>query len=351
MGSFATRFAGDSCCARGTPVKTTAIAHANIALVKYWGKRAGTAPELNLPAVGSLSITLGGLSTETTAELAPDLAEDDFCMLDAAGEPLPPDPRMVRRVRAFLDLVRDRAGGGSRLRVVSRNDFPTGAGLASSASGFAALALAGTRALGADLPPGELSSLARCGSGSAARSVFGGFVELERGTAEDGHDCVARPLAAPDHWPLRVVVAVTTEQHKAIGSTAGMQRTAETSPFFAAWVESHPADLAAARDAIAARDFDRLAAVTELSCLSMHGLMLSARPGLVYWNAATVELIHSVRAWRAAGVPCCFTIDAGPQVKVVCEASVADEVRARLTEVPGVLRTIESGLGQEARSV
>jgi diphosphomevalonate decarboxylase len=317
-----------------------AVAHANFALVKYWGKRdAG----LNLPDVGSISITLDALYSDTEVVVDASLDSDRFELdgrSEAAGE---------RRVRALLERFRALAGSGERARVVSRNNFPTGAGLASSAAGFAALVTAAACAYGLDLDDAKRSALARIGSGSAARSIFGGFVEMARGERADGSDAVAAPMAGPEHWPLRVAIALSDTGRKSVGSTEGMQRTAETSPFYAGWVAHQPADLEAARSAIETRDFDRLAAVSEASALAMHGLAMSARPGLIYFNAATVECLHRIRDLRAHGTPVFFTVDAGPQVKAVCEPEAVDAVADALRSVAGVRRVVHSGLGGGAR--
>lgn len=317
-----------------------AEAHPNIALVKYWGKRDTV---LNLPAVGSLSITLDGLRTRTRVGFLPEAGADRVTLNGRT------DPAEASRVSACLDLLRAIAGVAWRAEVESSNNFPTAAGLASSASGFAALVLAGSAALGLDLPASALSVLARRGSGSAARSIFGGYVEWAHGEREDGSDSLAHPLLAASDWPLRVVVAVTSTTSKAIGSSEGMRRTVASSPYQRAWVEGQEADLAEARHAVLERDFEALAAIAEHSCLKMHALALAARPGLLYWNGASVECMHRLRALRADGVPVFFTIDAGPQVKAVCLPEAGQRVAAALREVPGVVEVLECGLGEGAR--
>jgi diphosphomevalonate decarboxylase len=317
----------------------TAIAGTNIALCKYWGKRDAA---LNLPATGSISLTLAELGTRTRVRF--DDGDIDRVTLNGA----PADLRVRARVAAFLDRVRARAGIDRRAEVVTSNSVPTAAGLASSASGFAALALAASRAAGLTLAPAELSELARLGSGSAARSIFGGFVEMARGERADGRDAVAAPIAVPTTgpgWEVRLVVAITAVGEKAEGSTAAMERTARTSPFYPAWVASAPGDLAEARAAIAARDLGRLGAVAERSALRMHATALAAEPAILYWNPATVAAIHATRGLRARGVAAYFTIDAGPHVKVLCDAADAVVVSAALAELPGVLRTLTASPG------
>ncbi len=313
----------------------TARAGANIALVKYWGKRD---PKLNLPATGSLSITLAELETVTRVALDPQRDADDF---ELDGLPCDPAP-----VTAVLDLLRP--PDGPRCRVVSRNNFPTGAGLASSASGHAALVVAAAAVFRPELDRGALSAIARRGSGSAARSLFGGFCHLHAGEAPDGSDCRAEGIAEAGHWPLEVVVAITDAGPKAVSSRDGMNRTMATSPYYPAWVASVPADLARARRAIAERDFAELAEVSEHSALKMHASALAAQPGLLYWNGATLACLERVRALREEGVGVFFTVDAGPQVKAVCRPGEGGRVAAELGAIPGVQRVLRTSLGPGA---
>jgi diphosphomevalonate decarboxylase len=322
----------------------TAVAGTNIALCKYWGKRDGA---LNLPATGSLSLTLDRLGARTTVAFGDAGGADDRVIFDGAPAPA----AFAARVSAFLDRVRARAGTSARARVTTDNSVPTAAGLASSASGFAALAVAASRAAGLALSPTELSGLARMGSGSAARSIFGGFVEMARGVAPDGTDAVAHPLPAADDWEVRLVVAVTARGEKPLGSTAAMELTARTSPFYAAWIAAADADLAAARAAIGARDLPALGTVAERSALRMHATAFAASPPIIYWNPATLAAVEAVRALRAQGTPVYFTIDAGPHVKALCAAADADAVAAALGAVQGVLRTIVAAPGPAARVV
>jgi diphosphomevalonate decarboxylase len=316
-----------------------ARAGANFALVKYWGKADA---RLNVPAVGSISITLDRLYTETAVELASGAASDELTL---NGQRRDDD---LPKISALLDLLRRKAGFTPRVRVVSRNNFPTGAGLASSASGFAALVRAAEGAFGLELSPRERSIIARQGSGSAARSIFGGFVEMHAGTAADGSDSYAEPLLAAEEWPLEVVIAVTAKGEKEIGSRSGMTRSATSSPYYSAWVAEQPPDLEAGRAAIRARDFASLADLAEHNCLKMHAAALAARPPLVYWNGATVECLHTVRRLRARGYPVFFTIDAGPQLKAVCEPAARAAVEDALRGVPGVLELLKSALGPGA---
>lgn len=321
-------------------MKAIARAQPNIALIKYWGKR-DTA--LNLPAAGSLSVTLASLWTRTQVEFDPDLPHD-ILLLNGA-----PHARTLERASACLDLLRRRAGTACRARVETHNNFPTAAGLASSASGFAALVVAAGEALGLPLDRRYLSAVARRGSGSAARSLFGGFVLMRAGERADGEDACAEPLLPASDWPLEVVIAVTTQAAKPVGSGDGMERSRLTSPYHERWIASVDDDLATAAAAIRARDFQALADVAEHSCLKMHADMLSSRPPLMYWNAATVAGMQRVQALRREqGVGVFFTVDAGPQVKAVCLPGDAGRVAAELGEVPGVDTVMRSNLGEGA---
>ncbi len=323
-------------------MKAEARARANIALVKYWGK-ADDGP-LNIPAVGSISITLDALWSDTEVQFDGSLAADELT-LNGQNR-----PEQLDRVRRCLDLLRARAGVDHAARVTSRNNFPTGAGLASSASGYAALTTAAARALNLTLSRRELSVVARQGSGSAARSIFGGFVEMRAGTRPDGSDSYAEPLMAAGKWPLELVVAVTAREEKQVSSRAGMTRSAATSPYFPAWVAGSPPDLRQAREAIAKKDFESLADVAERNCLGMHGAALAARPPLLYWNAATIACLEAVRRLRRSAVPVFFTIDAGPQLKAVCAPGSSATVREALADVPGVVDVLESDLGPGAEA-
>lgn len=322
----------------------TARACANIALVKYWGKRDA---RLNLPAAGSLSLTLDALVTTTQVTFDGAFADDDL-MLDGTQA----RPGELARTRAFLELVRQLTGTTQRAHVVSKNEFPTASGLASSASGYAALALAATAAAGATLSPRALSVLARQGSGSAARSLFGGFVRMHAGTAEDGHDAFAEPLASPLTSSVRMVIAIVGGgAPKSHGSRDAMDHTAATSPLYRAWLELVPRDLVAAEAALAAGDLEALGALAEANALAMHASALAARPAVVYWQPATLAALAEVRALRAAGHPAWGTMDAGPHVKVLTSADHAARVAAAMRDVPGVTEVAIASAGGPATLV
>ena len=219
------------------------------------------------------------------------------------------------------------------------------------AASNAALTVAAAAAAGLDYNPRKLSELARIGSGSAAHSLFGGIVEMHLGEDEDGADSVAEPLYSEDYWPLELLILITSEAAKDIGSTDGMTLTAATSPYYSAWVNAQAHDLDAMRAALAARDFEKLGELSEFSCLKMHALAMSADPGILYWNEHTTALIHEVRALRKRGIAAYFTIDAGPQIKVICPPGGSAAVEAALKDAPGVRRVYRTGLGPDARIV
>ena len=317
-------------------MKSRVRARANIALVKYWGK---ADPVLNIPAVGSISMTLDALWSETEVAFDSSLSEDRLLL---NGESR---PEQSERVSRFLDLFRRQAGVESFARVVRENNFPTGAGLASSASGFAALAAAASQALDLTLPLRDLSIIARQGSGSAARSIFGGFVEMHAGSEPDGSDSFAEPLLDGGLWPLECVIAITERGEKKTGSRSGMEQSAATSAFYPAWVATSEEDIRVGREAVLAKDFESLATVTEHSCLKMHAAAMANKPPLIYWNPATVACMREVQSLRASGNPVCFTIDAGPQVKVVCEPTARATVVEAISGVSGVADVLVSGLG------
>jgi diphosphomevalonate decarboxylase len=320
--------------------KATAIACSNIALVKYWGNRDD---ELRLPANSSLSMNLGDLYTTTTVALDETLEWDEVVIDDGPAE----EAARVR-VSSHLDLVRQRAGISAPARVVSRNNFPIGAGIASSASGFAALTAAACAAAGLELRERELSALARRGSGSASRSVPGGYTEwlMSRSNASS----FARSVAPADHWDLRDVVVVVSREHKAVGSSRG-HGLAISSPLHKARVGIVPALLDACKRALLARNLGAMGALIEQDAVMMHAVMMTSRPALYYWTPITMAVIQAVQSWRAEGLPVYYTIDAGPNVHLICEAADAGEVETRARALPGVLDILVSGPGGPARLV
>lgn len=314
------------------------MAHPNVALIKYWGKREAAA---NLPAVGSLSVTLGALRTETTVAFDESL-HSDVLVLNGVEQ-----PSEQPRLDACMDALRELAGRQVYAEVISENDFPTGAGLASSASGYAALVTAAAAALGVDAQDPRLLDIARIGSGSAPRSLFGGVALLR----SDADGTVCEQLLAPEEWPLSVVVAVTTEAPKSTTSRDGMEQSRLTSPYYEPWIATHANDLEEGIGFVRTRNFMGLAELAEHNCLKMHSVMMTTRPPLLYWSPTTLAVVHEIMALRSRGMPVFFTIDAGPQVKAVCPTDVSDQVVTELGAVPGVIRTITGELGYGARIV
>lgn len=301
----------------------SAYAPANIALVKYWGKRDEA---LNLPVTGSLSISLGPLGSHV--ELARGIGAGDGIWLNE--KKLPGDSSFAQRASAYLDLFRPSPDFVFELR--ARNTVPTAAGFASSASGFAALAKAVAGLFGWGLSTRELSILARLGSGSAARSLEEGFVEWRAGTAADGMDSFAERLEA--EWPeLRVGAVVLCADEKPVGSRAGMRRSVATCEFYREWPGRVAKDLAALKAAIAKKDFAALGETAEANALAMHALMAATRPPIVYALPETVAAMRKIWALRQDGLPVWFTMDAGPNVKLLFEAKDEATIRDRF---PGV---------------
>jgi diphosphomevalonate decarboxylase len=325
--------------------QAVAVAHPNIALIKYWGKRD---ERLVLPCADSLSMTLDVFPTTTSVRLAP-AAEADSVVMDgvaAREEPL-------RRVTAFLDLVRERAGRRERAVVDTRNTVPVGAGLASSASGFAALALAASRAYGLGYDPRALSRLARRGSGSASRSVFGGFVVWHAGSA-DAPDPDRASYAEPvtDARLDAALVAVVLEAGpKSVSSREAMRRTVATSPLYRDWVTESREDLVRMREALRAGDLDTVGGIAEHNAFGMHATIESATPPVRYRTGASSAALEKVRGLREEGVRAWATMDAGPNVKVLCEAADADRVAERMRAVPGSRVVVaRSGPGASLRA-
>jgi diphosphomevalonate decarboxylase len=333
--------------------RATAVAPANIAFVKYWGVRDA---ERTLPYNGSISMNLDACLTTTTVMFDPALEQDEVTLTLYGGEARRAGGRPLERVVTHLDRLRALAGVAWRARVESSNNFPSDAGIASSAAAFAALTLAGAAALDLGLDERQLSILTRrSGSGSACRSIPTGYVEWR--IPEGAYDPVvwdqesyAASLGPPEHWALADVVAVVDVEAKKIGS-AENHRLAATSAYFPARLAELPARLDAVRAAIATSDLTALGEAVEADAVSMHAVCMTSRPPSFYWNAGTMTVIQAVRSWRAEGLQSYFTIDAGPNVHVICAAADRIEVERRLRELPGVLFTIGNGVGAGARII
>ena len=352
--------------------KASCRAGSNIAFIKYWGVAdaasaaiSGQWPvaseDLNIPLNNSISMTLADAHTTTTVawDSSSNLPTDTICIDGAKLQ-----GAAAERIVAHIDRLRALAGVSHKARVVSNNNFPMAAGIASSASGFAALTVAASAALGLQLDATQLSAVARQASGSASRSLFGGFVEWERGWGQGAGEeeregesllsphstfldsgSVAHQMHDEDHWALRDVIAIVSAGAKRVSSSSG-HRLAATSPFNAARTQCVNEWLATVRRSIAERDLSLLGPVLEADALAMHGVMMTSAPSLLYWQPGTLEVLHAVRAWREEeSVPVYFTIDAGPNVHLICEAETAAEVERRLRGLAAVRRVLASGPG------
>src|SRR5690625_4609176 len=306
-------------------MRATAKAHTNIALIKYWGKRN---EELILPTNSSLSVRLDWFYTETTVQFKEELERDIFILNEEEISGVPYD-----QVTNYLELFRTYANRkGLFAEVNSTNKVPTAAGFASSASGFAALAGATSKALDLNLDDTALSRFTRQGSGSACRSIYGGFVQWEIGEKEDGSDSYAVPIAPQDHWDLRIAAVVLTAKEKDVSSRVGMKRTVDTSVFYDGWLESLPKDLRDIKAGIQARDFEKVGSIAEANCLKMHATTLGAVPPFTYWQDTTMRSEEHTSELQSRGILAYYTIDAGPNVKVVYlpgdEATVLQALKA-----------------------
>ena len=319
-------------------MKATAVSGVNIALVKYWGKRD---PATNWPAVGSISLTLDNLGTQTTVHFDANLQADTFTLNHRVRD----DAKVV----ALLERIRAIAGIDTYAKVDSTNTVPTASGLASSASGMSALGFAAWHAAGLPtetlLQPGKFLDLVRIGSGSAPRSLLGGIVELMQ---TDGS---VRQLSKPEDWPLVMVVVKLTSESKAVSSRDGMAHTQRTSPYYQPWVQHHPDDLAAARTAISRRDLEALGHVMERSTMRMHACMLAADPPLRYLKPVTLSVLDEVGKLRGMGISAWATMDAGPHVKILCYADEANAVRQAMENLVDSEHILTMHPGQGTRLV
>lgn len=296
-------------------------AHTNIALIKYWGKRDDV---LFLPMNSSLSLTLDAFYTDTKVTISSHFKQDNFYLNGVKQS-----EEETIKIRRFLDLFRDRANLSNFMTIESYNHVPTAAGLASSASAYAALAGALNQATGLNLDTQTLSTLARQGSGSATRSLYGGFVEWNKGIASDSNSSHAIPIDPAD-WDIAMIVIAINKEKKKLSSRVGMKQTVETSPFYPAWVESAEKDIHDIKDAIQRKDFISLGEITEANGMKMHGTMLGATPPISYWEPDSVKAIQLVQTIREEGLPCYVTMDAGPNVKVLCKESQMNHILAKL---------------------
>ena len=324
-------------------MKATAVANANIALVKYWGKRN---KDLILPFNSSISMTCDGLHTKTTIEFSDKYHEDTILVND---EELKKDEKDVL---GHVERIRKIAGVHQKAKIISESNFPVAAGLASSASGLAALTLAATKAAGLHLSERELTMLARMGSGSASRSFCEGFAEWHKGHKDDGTDSYAESIGPKNHWPeFRMLACIVSESMKPVSSRAGMAQTVANCPLYDGWLKSVDADLESVRNGIKHKDFTAVGSTAEKNALKMHATMMTTTPSIIYWTPATVAVMHSVMHWREEGLESYFTMDAGPQVKILCLEKDVHEIQRRLESLDSIKKTILCKPGDAARLV
>lgn len=296
----------------------TARAHTNIALIKYWGKKD---QELFIPYNSSLSLTLDRFYTDTTVK--PSTDEYDHFILNDEEQPA----EEVQKIQKFLNLFRKEAKNTRPLTIESTNHVPTAAGLASSASAYAALAMAlnGFFELGLDAT--TLSTYARKGSGSATRSLFGGFVEWEKGI----DDKTSHAIKVDDGtWDIGLLICIVNDQKKKISSRKGMAHTVATSPFYDDWVKTSADDLVAMKAAIAAHDIEQVGQIAEHNAMKMHATTLSANPPFTYFEPESVQLIQTIQGLRKKGYHAYVTMDAGPNVKVVAPYHELESIKQEL---------------------
>lgn len=310
-------------------MKATAQANTNIAFVKYWG---ALDPELNLPLNSSLSLTLDQAHTIVTVEFSPHL-ERDTVELETRPTPGPVAAGVIKH----LDRLRRLAGVEQPARVISRSTVPVATGLATSASLYAGLTVAGLAALGLVYDERTVSTIARLGSGSAARSLYGGWVEWVAGGRHE--DSYARQLRPAQWWPLRDIIAIISEEPKAVPSQAGHE-AASSSPCQPGRQARTGEHLALAHTAIETRDLALLGRVAEAEALLLHAVSMTAEPPALYWYPATVAVLRQVWTWREEGLPVYFTLDAGPNVHVLTTPEHAPHVAAGLCALPDMVRTL-----------
>jgi diphosphomevalonate decarboxylase len=309
-----------------------AFAPTNIALCKYWGKRN---QELNLPLTSSLSISLGNKGA--FVELTRQDGEHDIVILN--GQPVASDASFYKKLVNFLDLFRPQ--NAMRLRADIQSNIPIAAGLASSACGFASIAMALNDLFGWQLNTTELSILARLGSGSASRSIEPGFVEWQAGSREDGMDSYAVSLS--ETWPeLCVGLLIVSEREKILSSREAMQRTVESSALYPAWPAKVSHDLVELKQAIANHDFALLGKAAESNATTMHATMLSAWPAIQYAVPETLLAMQTVWKLRSEGLALYFTQDAGPNIKLLFEKHNVATIQSHFPQVE-ILQPFKKG--------
>ncbi len=320
-------------------MKVTVKANTNIALVKYWGKKD---ENLKIPLNNSISMTLDKLYTITTSDIS-DNDQDQVIFNNKEASEI-----SKNKIIKFVDIFRNQYKRKEKLIIKTENNFPTASGLASSASGFAALAKSINEVFDLNLSDIELSKYARIGSGSACRSIYGGFVEWQKGKKDNGEDSYAIQLVKENYWDVRMMVVIIDDKQKDKSSTDGMKETVETSPFYPAWLDTIDNDLNNVRQGILDKDLEKVGITMEHNCLKMHSTMFTTRPAIIYWKPATLAVINKVYELRKSGIQCYFTMDAGPNVKILYEQNNSEKIKKEIMSISEITNLIECKVGSSA---
>jgi len=324
-------------------MKASSVSPINIALIKYWGKRD---QDLILPYNNSISMTVDSLYSHTTVDFGEQYEEDIFILNNKKVEVNSVEYK--KYIGRFLNIVREKYDIDLKVKIMSENNFPTSAGLASSASGFSALSMAINGALNLGLNSRELSILSRLGSGSSARSIYDGFVEWKKGEMDDGSDSYAEQVIE-DWASLRMVICITDEKQKKIKSRAGMTQSVNASPMYSGWLSSIDEDLNLMRNGLMRKNFSVVGRVAEENCLKMHAVMMTTKPSIIYWNDITLKIIKSIIDWRKNGLESYFTIDAGSQVKIICMENNMGEIIENCKKIKGIKDIIVAKPGKGSK--
>jgi len=316
--------------------EVTAIAHPNFALIKYWGKADSKS---NMPAMSSISLTIDSLTSTTKISINADSPEDIW-MLNGK------DQDDLGRINPVLKYLNKISRNNSGCIIKSENNFPTSAGLASSASGIASLVISYNKLFKVGMSFDQLVKASMIGSGSAPRSLLGGFVFLN---IEDQPN--SKTILEPEEWPLSIIICITDDKEKIISSREGMEISRKTSPFYQSWLDSNEADIQIAKLAIAEKNIKSLGKVAEKNCFLMHKVMQTSSPQLNYMTERTNNCINEIKAAREGGVDLFFTVDAGPQVKIICKPEDKELIKDRLINKPYVMSLVEANIGLGARII
>ncbi len=321
-------------------MKATAKSPANIAFIKYWGKKD---PKIRVPLNSSISMNLSNIYTVTTVEFSPSFERDEVDIVNGEFS-----EKEKQRIIEHIDRIRKKAGVQYKVKVLTKNNFPKGTGIASSASGFSALTVAGAKAAGLNLSTKGLSILARLGSGSACRSIPDGFVEWQAGNSHE--TSLAYSLYSASYWEICDLVVIISKKEKKIASTKG-HSMAQESPFLMLRVDAVEKRIKQIKKALKNKDFSLLGGGIEAEALNMHAVMMTSNPPIIYWLPKTLEVMLAVQKWRGEDLEGYFTIDAGPIVHIICQKKDANKFKERLTKISGIKDVIVNEPAEGARLV